>query len=183
MKWNRGNCGSWIRVNRAARASKLWLTNGSASSIDRRTFHRETFSFRWTRSFRTHVEEMFIRLRNGDIHVQISNATSRALTGDVGLSVSGFSSIRSSHQVFPFDSVASSGEREERHRDARRAASNGNEKRVRDRSDQLLRGNDSRTNQRTKSTEGKTRRQHDSRSAEDQQVRTKRRNDDFHLPV
>ncbi len=31
---------------------------------------------------------MHVRLKNGDIHVQISNATSRALTGDTSLSVS-----------------------------------------------------------------------------------------------
>ena len=43
---------------------------------------------RWTRAFRTHIEEMHVRLKNGDIHAQISNATSRALTGDTSLSVS-----------------------------------------------------------------------------------------------
>ncbi|CAF0730534.1 unnamed protein product [Rotaria sordida] len=40
----------------------------------------------WIRAFRTHIEEMHVRLKNGDIHVQISNATSRALTGDTSLS-------------------------------------------------------------------------------------------------
>ncbi|CAF0753292.1 unnamed protein product [Rotaria sp. Silwood1] len=40
----------------------------------------------WTRAFRTHIEEMHVRLKNGDIHIQISNATSRALTGDTSLS-------------------------------------------------------------------------------------------------
>ncbi|CAF4508243.1 unnamed protein product [Rotaria socialis] len=39
----------------------------------------------WLRAFRTHIEEMQFRLKNGDIHVQISNATSRALTGDTSL--------------------------------------------------------------------------------------------------
>lgn len=33
------------------------------------------------------MEEMHVRLKNGDIHVQISNATSRALTGDTSLTV------------------------------------------------------------------------------------------------
>lgn len=33
------------------------------------------------------MEEMHFRLKNGDIHVQISNATSRALTGDTSLTV------------------------------------------------------------------------------------------------
>ncbi|CAF2479912.1 unnamed protein product [Rotaria sp. Silwood2] len=41
---------------------------------------------RWTRAFRTHIEEMHVRLKNGDVHAQISNATSRALTGDTSLS-------------------------------------------------------------------------------------------------
>ncbi|CAF4224081.1 unnamed protein product, partial [Rotaria sp. Silwood2] len=40
----------------------------------------------WTRAFRTHIEEMHVRLKNGDVHAQISNATSRALTGDTSLS-------------------------------------------------------------------------------------------------
>jgi hypothetical protein len=31
---------------------------------------------------------MHARLKNGDIHAQVSNATSRALTGDISLSVS-----------------------------------------------------------------------------------------------
>ncbi|CAF0727372.1 unnamed protein product [Didymodactylos carnosus] len=39
----------------------------------------------WTRAFRTHLEEMHLRLKNGDIHVKISNATSRAINGDVSL--------------------------------------------------------------------------------------------------
>jgi hypothetical protein len=48
------------------------------------------YSNRWTQAFRTHVGEMHHRLKSGDLQVKISNATSRALTGDTSLSVNSF---------------------------------------------------------------------------------------------
>jgi len=48
------------------------------------------YSNRWTQAFRTHIGEMHHRLKSGDLQVKISNATSRALTGDTSLSVNFF---------------------------------------------------------------------------------------------
>jgi hypothetical protein len=48
------------------------------------------YSNRWTQAFRTHIGEMHHRLKSGDLQVKISNATSRALTGDTSLSVNSF---------------------------------------------------------------------------------------------
>ena len=66
---------------------KLWELDASQS---RRTGIK-TLAYewlrQWARSFRTQLEELQMRLKTGDIHVQISNATSRALTGDTSLAV------------------------------------------------------------------------------------------------
>ena len=48
---------------------------------------------RWIQAFRTHVEDMNFRLRNGDLKVKISNATSRALIGNTSLTVKCFPTI------------------------------------------------------------------------------------------
>jgi hypothetical protein len=51
----------------------------------------QTFDLlRWIRAFRTHIEEMHLRLKSGDLRVQVSKATSRALSGDLSLTVSLF---------------------------------------------------------------------------------------------
>ncbi|CAF0962576.1 unnamed protein product [Adineta steineri] len=65
---------------------KLWeldLTQSRRSGI--KTLAHEWLR-RWAQAFRTHIGEMHSRLKNGDVKVKISNATSRALTGDTSLS-------------------------------------------------------------------------------------------------
>ena len=62
-----------------------------ASTVRFRTYSFHLFenfySYRWIQAFRTHIEDMNFRLRNGDLKVKISNATSRALIGDTSLAV------------------------------------------------------------------------------------------------
>lgn len=65
-----------------------WLRQSVFENRLRRVSNRIVLhSLRWSRAFRTHIEEMHVRLKNGDVHVQVSNATSRALTGDTSLTV------------------------------------------------------------------------------------------------
>lgn len=90
---------------------------------------------------------MHVRLKNGDIHVQISNATSRALTGDVSLSVgvSPSSILSLSIDLFSPVTILVEWERHDGHRGC--SATITVEKHLSDRSDQLLRGNHPRSNQ------------------------------------
>ncbi|UJR35912.1 hypothetical protein I4U23_028653 [Adineta vaga] len=64
---------------------KLWeldLTQPRRTGI--KTLSHEWLR-QWIQAFRTHIEDMNFRLKNGDLKVKISNATSRALIGDTSL--------------------------------------------------------------------------------------------------
>ena len=112
---------------------------------------------RWNRAFRTHIEEMHVRLKNGDIHVQISNATSRALTGDMSLSVGRLPDSVHFLATDLLSLVEIIVECQRCHSHRGRTATIISEEYLCHGSDQLLRRDHSRSNQWTKPTERKTR--------------------------